>query len=88
MRPGPGEGAAIGGFRVTVCAEPNDGLRIAEAERPDLIMLDVLMPGKSGLDVNVVTWGETPLPLEGQHHGRLWQPGGYSASSSSFSLEK
>ncbi len=39
------------GFRVTVCDDPNDGLRIAEAERPDLIVLDVLMPGKSGLDV-------------------------------------
>lgn len=38
-------------FRVTVCADPNDGLRTAEAERPDLIVLDVLMPGKSGLDV-------------------------------------
>lgn len=39
------------GFRVTVCDDPNDGLRIAEAERPDLIVLDVLMPGKSGLEV-------------------------------------
>jgi DNA-binding LytR/AlgR family response regulator len=39
------------GFRVTACDDPNDGLRIAEAERPDLIVLDVLMPGKSGLDV-------------------------------------
>ena len=42
---------SIDGFRVTVCDNGREGLKKAEAERPDLIVLDVLMPGKSGLDV-------------------------------------
>jgi CheY-like chemotaxis protein len=36
---------------VTVAADGEEGLRLARTERPDLILLDLLMPKMSGLDV-------------------------------------
>jgi CheY-like chemotaxis protein len=36
------------GFRVTTAASGEDGLRLARAQRPDTITLDVLMPGMDG----------------------------------------
>ena len=44
---------ALGGnFRIKVATSGDDALRIAQsAEKPDLILLDVMMPGLSGYDV-------------------------------------
>lgn len=39
------------GYRVTLCEDGEEGLEQARADRPDLIVLDVMMPGKSGIDV-------------------------------------
>jgi CheY-like chemotaxis protein len=39
------------GYRVTTCLESVDAVRLAQAERPDLIMLDVVMPEMSGWEV-------------------------------------
>ena len=39
------------GFRVLAAADGSSGLARAQAERPDLVLLDVSLPGTSGLDV-------------------------------------
>ena len=42
---------SLDGFEVTVCGNGVDGVRLVEEARPDLILLDVMMPGKGGLEV-------------------------------------
>lgn len=39
------------GHTLTTAADGEEGLRVARAERPDLVLLDMLMPKLSGLDV-------------------------------------
>ena len=39
------------GFDVSLAARGDDGLRMAEAEPPDLIILDLMLPGIDGLEV-------------------------------------
>lgn len=42
---------SLDGFRVTVCDSGAEGLKAAEEQSPDLIVLDVKMPGKNGIDL-------------------------------------
>ncbi len=39
------------GFQVLVAADGEEGLKLAQLERPNLILLDLRMPGMSGWDV-------------------------------------
>jgi two-component system phosphate regulon response regulator PhoB len=39
------------GYRVTTAANGRDALRAAREERPDLVVLDLMLPGVSGYDV-------------------------------------
>jgi two-component system response regulator MtrA len=39
------------GFTPTYCPDGNQALAIFEAEQPDLVLLDVMLPGKSGINV-------------------------------------
>ena len=39
------------GFTVTTAVDGEEGLRMARSDHPDLILLDMLMPKLSGLDV-------------------------------------
>ena len=39
------------GFRVTVCTNGEDAVRLARNDPPALILLDLMLPGMSGLDV-------------------------------------
>lgn len=39
---------AVGGFKVKTCASGEEALREAEAFAPDLLLLDVMMPGMDG----------------------------------------
>jgi DNA-binding response OmpR family regulator len=39
------------GYKVSEASNGEDGLRIAKEEHPDLILLDLMMPGIEGLDV-------------------------------------
>lgn len=38
----------VGGWRVTMCADGEEALAAARADRPDLMLLDALMPGIDG----------------------------------------
>lgn len=42
---------AKAGFRVSTAANGNDALKAAREERPDLVILDLMLPGVSGYDV-------------------------------------
>jgi CheY-like chemotaxis protein len=46
------------GYTVTTAADGEEGLRMAKSERPDLVLLDMLMPKLSGLDVLRALRGE------------------------------
>jgi len=37
------------GFKVISCMEAEEGIEIAKKEKPDLILLDVLLPRKNGI---------------------------------------
>jgi CheY-like chemotaxis protein len=39
------------GHVVLLCGDGAEGLRLAEQERPDLVLTDVMMPGLSGLQL-------------------------------------
>jgi two-component system, OmpR family, response regulator MprA len=41
----------LGGFEVALAADGREGLASAEQNRPDLVVLDILMPGVDGLEV-------------------------------------
>jgi two-component system cell cycle response regulator DivK len=36
------------GYRVTLANDPHTGLALAEAERPDLVLMDINLPGMDG----------------------------------------
>ena len=42
---------AVGGFEVAVCSDSTQAMRAAKAQRPTLILLDIIMPGISGEDL-------------------------------------
>lgn len=43
--------AEIAGYRLIVEVDGLNGLRAVEREKPDLVILDIMLPGQSGLDV-------------------------------------
>ena len=51
MAQGLRDNLQIEGYRVSVCSDGEQGLRRALTDRPDLILLDVMLPKLSGLDV-------------------------------------
>jgi two-component system response regulator RegX3 len=51
------------GFTVTAAADGREGIREFRAERPDILLLDLMLPGMTGLDVlrRVRAEGDTPV---------------------------
>jgi DNA-binding response OmpR family regulator len=42
---------SVGGFEVLVCSTGAEGLRCMQSFQPDLVLLDVMMPGMDGFSV-------------------------------------
>jgi len=51
------------GYRVLTAYDGNDALRIARESRPDLIVLDLMLPGMNGLDVCRTLRQESDVPI-------------------------
>lgn len=51
----------IGGHRVLEAADGIEGWHVLTTERPDVVILDVMMPGPSGLDVCRAIRGDARL---------------------------
>ena len=51
------------GFGVLTARDGNEALRVARAERPDLIVLDLGLPGRDGLDVTRELRRDSNVPI-------------------------
>ncbi|MGE0688235.1 MAG: response regulator, partial [Dehalococcoidia bacterium] len=51
------------GFRVIVAGEGEEALRMAEQQRPDIVILDIVMPEMSGLEVMRRLRERTSVPV-------------------------
>lgn len=51
----------LSGYQIHVEVDGINGLRAAEREHPDLILLDVMLPGKNGLDVLRAIYADASL---------------------------
>ena len=49
-------------YRIKVASNGVDALKIAQRERPDLILLDVMMPEMDGFEVVPTPEGRPPYP--------------------------
>jgi two-component system response regulator MprA len=56
-------GLTYNGFEVDVANEGADGLARARASKPDLVVLDILMPGLNGLDVTRQLREDSDVPI-------------------------
>ncbi len=52
-----------GGFRVVTAADGMTALAVARSARPDLVVLDLKLPGKDGLDVCRTLRRESDVPI-------------------------
>jgi len=41
----------IGDFDVSVCCDSREATSIAKQQKPDIILLDIMMPGLSGIEI-------------------------------------
>jgi DNA-binding response OmpR family regulator len=51
------------GYHVTVAGDGAEALRAAETEPPDLVVLDLMLPGLSGLEVCRLLRAASPVPV-------------------------
>ena len=51
------------GFRVIVASDGEEALRLAEQQRPDIVILDIIMPDMSGLEVMRRLRERTSIPI-------------------------
>ena len=50
-----------GGYELVEARDGDEAISVARSERPDLIVLDMMMPGRSGLDVLAEVRGDPTL---------------------------
>lgn len=53
--------AELGGFEVLQCADGAEALEKAEGFAPDVILLDMMMPGMTGVETLVAIRAQTPI---------------------------
>lgn len=61
-------------LRVVGCASGEEGVRLAESLKPDLILLDVIMPGMDGIEATRIIRANNPaarIIMLSNHTGRL-----------------
>ena len=51
------------GFRVVTASDGEEALRVAEEQRPDIVVLDLMMPGMNGLDVMNALRARSDVPV-------------------------
>jgi two-component system, OmpR family, response regulator MtrA len=51
------------GFEPVFCADGNDALEAFRSSRPDLVLLDLMLPGKDGIEVCRQIRGESGVPI-------------------------
>jgi len=51
------------GHHVVTCGDGSEALRLARESRPDLIVLDIMLPGMDGLTVCRTLRAESPVPI-------------------------
>jgi two-component system response regulator VicR len=51
------------GYQVIVAHDGHQALRLAQVEQPDLVILDLMLPGLDGLDVCRALQRESPMPI-------------------------
>ena len=51
------------GLEPVFCADGNEALAIFQSSRPDLILLDLMLPGKSGIEVCTEIRNESGVPI-------------------------
>jgi two-component system alkaline phosphatase synthesis response regulator PhoP len=52
-----------GGFRALIASDGPTGLQLARSERPDLIILDLMLPGMDGRDICRAVRRESDVPI-------------------------
>ncbi len=63
------------GYKILVARDGNQGLAMAEREDPDLLILDMMMPKRSGFLVLEKLRRSRPVPMRRDHdHGQRRQP--------------
>ena len=59
------------GHQVTIAADGEEGLRLARKSAPELIITDILMPKKDGMDVMLeLSRGDSQIPVVAVSGGR------------------
>lgn len=51
------------GYRVLAAHEGNEALRLARESQPDLIVLDIMLPGRDGMDICRTLRAESDVPI-------------------------
>ena len=63
IRSSVAEAFAAGGFRIVEAADGTAALQIARSEKPDLVLLDVMLPGISGVEVCRLLRADSRVPI-------------------------